>query len=162
MGRRGPGARAVIGIVIWTLLVGGLAPSVIAQTTPDKSDVVLVFDFSASILEDTANRNRFATALEGIAARVDATSTDLIAGDATVTLVRFATRAADQPGCADLKLLNSPATVTQFATCLRTVATQRSPPRPLPLSSRIGLTSVSHYRRSTYLIFERSTPALPH
>ena len=87
MGRRGPGARAVIAIVIWALLVGGLAPSVIAQTTPDRSEVVLVFDFSASILQDSANRNRFGAALEGIAARVDATSADLIAGDATVTLV---------------------------------------------------------------------------
>ena len=139
MSRRGPGARAVIGIVIWALLVAGLAPGVIAQTTPDKSDVVLVFDFSASILEDAANRNRFATALEGIAARVDATSADLIAGDATVTLVRFATRAADQPGCADLKLLNSPATVTQFATCLRTVATAYRKGLTPALTKAIGI-----------------------
>src|SRR5258708_987106 len=124
MSRTGRAAGTVAAIVLATLVASaGVAPMARAQTTPDRSEVVLVFDFSASILQDATNRNRFGAALEGIAARVDATSADLIAGDATVTLVRFATKAADQPGCADLKLLNSPAAVTKFATCLRTVAT---------------------------------------
>ena len=139
MSRRGPGARAVVTIVIWALLVGGaLAPSVLAQAAPDRSDVVLVLDFSASILEDVTNRNRFGAALERIADRVDATSADLVAGDATVTIVQFATSAADQPGCADLKLLGSPAAVTQFAGCLRSVAAAYRKGLDPALTKRIG------------------------
>jgi hypothetical protein len=123
MRRLGPRAHAVAAVVIGLLLVGGgLAPRALAQTTPDPSDVVLVLDFSASILEDATNRNRFGAALERIADRVDATSADLVAGDATVTIVRFATLAADVKGCADLRLLGSPSTVARFANCLRSVA----------------------------------------
>ena len=59
-----------------------LAPAALAAG-PDKSDVALVLDFSASILKDAATRNRFGAALERIAARVDETSTDLVAGDTT-------------------------------------------------------------------------------
>src|SRR5450759_6003642 len=112
MSRLGPRARAVVTIVVGTLFVGGgLAPKVLAQTAPDRSEVVLVLDFSASILEDATNRNRFGAALERIADRVSETSSDLVAGDATVTIVQFATRAADYQGCADLKLLDSAQTV---------------------------------------------------
>ena len=39
-----------------------------------------------------------------------------------MTIVQFAARAADYPGCADLKLLNNPEAVAQFADCLRSVA----------------------------------------
>ena len=122
MRRLGSAANAVAALVIGIVLVGGGLVSNVAAQTPDRSDVVLVLDFSASILEDSTNRNRFAAALDRIADRVDATSADLIAGDATVSIVRFATRAADYPGCADLHLLGSPATVTRFAGCLRSVA----------------------------------------
>ena len=66
MSRLGPGARAVVTIVVGALFVGGgLAPKVLAQTAPDRSEVVLVLDFSASILEDAANRNRFAPPSSG-------------------------------------------------------------------------------------------------
>jgi hypothetical protein len=124
MSRLGPGARTVVTILLGLLLVsGGPAPEVrAAQATPDRSNVILVLDFSASILQDKANRNRFGAALERIAARVDVTSADLTAGDATVSIVQFATRAADLPGCVDLKLLNSAETVGRFADCLRSVA----------------------------------------
>ena len=115
-------AHAIAAMVAGLVLVGGgLVPRVSAQG-PDKSDVVLVLDFSASILEDSATRNRFGAALERIAARVDEISADLAAGDTTVSLVQFATAAADYPGCADLKLLNSAETVGRFADCLRSVA----------------------------------------
>lgn len=121
MSRLGPGARSVVAILIGVVLVGGrLAPPAQAAT-PDPSDVVLVFDFSASILQDEANRNRFGAALEGIAARVDATSADLTAGDATVSIVRFASKAVGYPGCVDLKLLKSTVAVARFAECLRAV-----------------------------------------
>src|SRR4051794_19857446 len=95
------------------VVAGGLAPRAVAQT-PDRSDVVLVFDFSASILQDKTTRERFSAALRRIADRVDATSADLVAGDATVSIVEFATRAADYPNCADLKLLGSPNAVGRF------------------------------------------------
>jgi hypothetical protein len=123
MSRLGRGTRTVATIVAAALLVGGgLASSVVAQPAPDRSEVVLVLDFSASILEDATNRNRFGAALERIADRVDETSADLVAGDATLSIVQFATKAVDYPGCADLRLLGSGPTVARFANCLRSVA----------------------------------------
>jgi hypothetical protein len=126
MSRLGPGARTVVAILIGVLLVGtgrvlGPVAGVRAAET-DRSNVILVLDFSASILRDEANRNRFGAALEGIAARVDETSADLIAGDASLSIVQFATSAADLPGCVDLETLNSAETVGRFADCLRSVA----------------------------------------
>ena len=102
----------------------GAAPTTVvrAQTAPDPSDVVIVLDFSASILDEPSSRNRFGAALERIADRVDATSSDLIAGDTTVSFVQFATRAIDYPRCTDLKLLGNPTAVAKFAGCLRSVA----------------------------------------
>ena len=140
MRRLGPGANAVATIAAAIVLVGGgLASHTVAQTTPDRSDVVLVMDFSASILEDKTTRNRFGAALERIAARVDETSADLVAGDATVSIVQFATSAADLPGCADLKLLDSPATVTRFGNCLRAVAAEYRRGLFPNLTKRIGI-----------------------
>jgi hypothetical protein len=123
MSRLGPGARTVVAILIGVLLVGGgRVADVRAAETPDRSNVILVLDFSASILNDAANRNRFGAALERIADRVDETSADLTAGDARLSIVEFATSAADLPGCVDLKTLNSAETVGRFADCLRSVA----------------------------------------
>jgi len=139
MSRLGPRARAVVTIVVGTLFVGGgLAPKVLAQTAPDRSEVVLVLDFSASILADVTNRNRFGAALERIADRVSETSSDLVAGDATVTIVQFATRAADYQGCADLKLLDSAQTVARFADCLRSVASAYRKGLDPALTQKIG------------------------
>ena len=139
MSRLGPAARAVVTIVVGALLMSsGLAPSVHAAA-PDRSEVVLVLDFSASILKDAANRNRFGAALEQIANRVDATSADLVAGDTTVSMIQFATRAADYPGCADLKLLDSPETVTRFANCLRSVAGAYRKGLDPALTAKIGV-----------------------
>ena len=114
---------SVIMLVVGAVLFAGrLAPDSLAQTHPDRSEVVIVLDFSASILEDVANRGRFAAALDRIADRIDATSSDLAAGDTTVTIVQFATRAADYSGCLDLELIESPQTVARFADCLREAA----------------------------------------
>ena len=66
----GRAARAIVAVAVAVQLVGGLAPAALAAG-PDKSDVALVLDFSASILKDTATRNRFAAALESIANRID-------------------------------------------------------------------------------------------
>jgi fibronectin type III domain protein len=139
MRRLGRGAKAAATIFAGVvLLASGLVPSVAAQT-PDRSDVVLVLDFSASILEDATNRNRFGAALERIADRVDQTSADLVAGDTTVSIVQFATSAADYQGCADLKLLNSPETVTRFGACLRSVAGAYRKGLAPALTNKIGI-----------------------
>ena len=123
MRRLGPGAPTVAAFLIGILLVAGFAvPGARAAAIADRSNVILVLDFSASILQDEANRNKFGAALERIAARVDATSDALIVGDAKISIVQFASRATDVPNCVDLRLLNSADTVARFANCLRTVA----------------------------------------
>jgi hypothetical protein len=122
------------------LLIGGAPISTVrAQTAPDPSDVVLVLDFSASILDEPADRNRFGAALERIADRVEETSSDLIAGDSTVSIVQFAAKAADYPRCADLKLLGSPQAVAQFAGCLRSVASAYRKGLDPALTRKIGI-----------------------
>src|ERR671910_749756 len=125
MSRRVLSVRALLVVVVGSLLFGaGLAPATVrAVEAPDKSDVVMVLDYSASILRDKANRDRFAEALDNMAARVDETSADLVAGDTTVSLIQFATRAADVKGCTDLKLLGNSGAVGAFADCLRSMAT---------------------------------------
>ncbi|HEY7131676.1 MAG TPA: hypothetical protein VH440_05460, partial [Candidatus Limnocylindrales bacterium] len=107
LGSRMPGP-AIAAFAAAMVVIGALGVAPVAAQGPDNSDVVQVFDFSASILEDAATRNRFAAALDRIAARVDQTSSDLVVGDTTVSLVRFATRAQDVPTCVDLHLLQSP------------------------------------------------------
>jgi Fibronectin type III domain len=105
-----------------TLLVSALVSvAAAAEPAPDSSDVAIVLDFSASILNDARNRARFAGALERMADRVDALSADLVQGDTTVSLVQFASSARDYEGCTDLKLLNDPAAVATFADCLRSL-----------------------------------------
>jgi len=157
-------ALTVAVLVVGTLLfVGRLAPASLAQTPPDRSEVVLVLDFSASILEDVANRNRFAAALDRIADRVDATSSDLVAGDAIVTIVQFATRAADYAGCTDLKLINSPPTVARFADCLRSAAKAYRRGVDAALTRKIG--SATNYvaameRAARHLAVDAVRPAL--
>ena len=111
----------VVAIAGMLFVSGGPRVASAADVAPDSSEVVLVLDFSASILNDARNRARFAAALERMADRVDATSADLVAGDATVSLVQFASRARDYEGCADLELLGDPTAVAQFADCLRSV-----------------------------------------
>jgi hypothetical protein len=104
------------------LLVAGITPGVRAQQGPDRSEVVIVLDFSASILQDQTNRTRFAAALDRIADRVDAISADLVAGDATFSILQFASRARDYPRCVDLRTFEQPGNVARFADCLRRVA----------------------------------------
>src|SRR5690242_7444819 len=116
MRRPSPGISIVAVLAAALVLVGGgLLPRTARAAQADPSDVVLVLDFSASILDDKANRDRFAAALTRIADRVDATTAELVAGDATVSIVQFAAKASDVPGCHDLKLLDSPDRVGTFA-----------------------------------------------
>ena len=133
--------RRTVVITALAALFIGAAPSAVvhAQTPPDPSDVAIVLDFSASILDEPTDRNRFAAALERIADRVDATSSDLIAGDTTVSIVQFAAKAADYPRCSDLKLLGSPAAVARFSGCLRSVAAAYRKGLSPGLTKRIGV-----------------------
>jgi hypothetical protein len=136
--------RALRAIITTAALAAVLSTSLgpvaaAAEPAPDSSDVVLVLDFSASILNDARNRARFAGTLERMADRVDALSTDLVAGDTTVSLVQFASKARDVEGCTDLQLLNDPEAVATFADCLRTVgAAYRRGLRP-GLADAIGI-----------------------
>ena len=54
-------SAALVALVLMLVGAVGLAgvPSARAQQAPDKSDVVILLDFSASILQDKANRQRF-------------------------------------------------------------------------------------------------------
>ena len=139
MSRLGPRVLAVATIVIAAMIGGGASTSTVRAQTPDRSDVVLVLDFSASILEEAANRNRFGAALERIADRVEETSSDLAAGDTTVTIIQFAAKAADYAGCANLRLLGNEAAVAQFAKCLRSVATAYRKGLDPALTRKIGV-----------------------
>ncbi len=131
--------RTVVTIALAALLIGGGAPTArVRAAAPDQSDVVLVLDFSASILRDAANRTKFSAALERIADRVEATSADLIAGDTTVTFVQFAAKAADYADCTDVHLLGDPAAVARFATCLRSVAAAYRKGLDPALTRRVG------------------------
>ena len=58
------GVALLIGSILFPASIGS---SVLAATPADRSDVVLILDFSASILDDKANRDRFAAALDRIA-----------------------------------------------------------------------------------------------
>ncbi len=135
--RRG---RALVTTALAALLIAAAPVSTVrALTAPDPSDVVLVLDFSASILGEPADRNRFGAALERIADRVDETSTDLIAGDTTVSIIQFAAKAAVYSSCADLKLLGSPEAVAHLAVCLRSVASAYRKGLSPALTRKIGI-----------------------
>jgi len=148
-------------LVALGLLPSGLTPSVRAAADP--SDVVIVMDFSASILQDTTNRNRFGAALEQIAGRVDEISADLVAGDVTVSLVQFATRAADVPTCVDLKLLGNATQVGHFADCLRSVAAAYRKGLTTALTKQIGVDTnyvAAMQRAAVHLPPDAARPAL--
>jgi hypothetical protein len=119
------------------LVLGSLVPATLA-VGPDEAEVVLVFDFSASILDDPTSRNQFGAALEAIADRVEETQGDLITGDTTVSIVQFASQAADTERCTEMKLLGSPSTVRRFANCLRSVASAYRAGGDAALSRQIG------------------------
>ncbi len=111
---------ALLGSALPIESIAGTAAA--AAATGDASDIVLVLDFSGSILEDKAIRTDFADALDGIAARVEETAATLTAGDATVSIVRFATKAADLADCTGLRLRQNGQAVAELADCLRRVA----------------------------------------
>lgn len=137
--RLAPQAQIAAMVGLLALLTVGAPIEAVRAQTADPSDVVLVLDFSASILEEPADRNRFAAALERIADRVEATSAELAAGDTRITVIQFAARAAEYEGCADLKLLDNPPGVARFARCLRLVANAYRKGLQPTLTRKIGV-----------------------
>ena len=139
MGRFGRITRATATLVLVTIAVaGGLVPAASAAE-PDPSDVVMEFDFSASILDDAKTRTQFGDALNGLAAQVEQQSADLTSSDATVSMIQFATHAVDYSGCVDLTLLDNTANVTKFAQCLRSLAAAYRKGRDPALTAKIGV-----------------------
>ncbi|HEX5012720.1 MAG TPA: fibronectin type III domain-containing protein [Candidatus Limnocylindrales bacterium] len=144
------------------LLLAGLAPGTVAAE-PQQGDVVLEFDFSGSILDDERTRNRFGDAINAIADRVDATSRDLIEGSTTVSLVQFASQAADVEGCTELELFGSPAKVRAFSACLRKVAADYKSGGNATLRGTIGRDTnyvAAMQRAATHLPENAERPAL--
>jgi hypothetical protein len=134
--RRASSALAA-SLVVVALFASALVPSALA-IGPDKAEVVLVLDFSGSILDDAATRNQFGAALERIADRVDETSRDLIAGDTTLSIVQFGDKAADVPRCGEIRTLGSQSAVRRLSDCLRTVAAEYKSGGDAALTKSIG------------------------
>ena len=135
----------------------------IAAEPAEPSDVVLALDFSSSILSDKPNRTKFANALDDIADRVEVTSDDLVNGNAVISLVPFASRAAGFPGCENLALHADPAAVQKLADCLRLAARQYRRGPDASIVSKVG--SDTNYvkamqQAATYLPADSTRPAV--
>src|SRR5688500_16240135 len=118
-------ARLTLAAVLATasaLFTSPTPSTVRAATAADPSDVVLVFDFSASILLDEATRNAFADALDRIATQVDEIERAFLDSGATVSFVRFASSTTDVPGCVQLSLRDDLDATSKVADCLQDVA----------------------------------------
>ena len=121
-------ASRAVRLVRLMLLVVALAtglvvpPATRAAEAPEASDIVIVLDFSGSILEDEPVRTAFGDALDRIADRVEAIGDTLVQGDMTVSVVLFASSAIEDSRCVDLPFRDNPEAVAQFAFCLREFA----------------------------------------
>jgi hypothetical protein len=103
-------AASLLGSVSNARAAGGIEPS----------DVVLAFDFSASMKEDDKNLDT-AVSLQTLAERIPAYKDDIIANDIIVHLLWFRGDAEPVPGCEEIRL-NSPQNVSDFSDCLRQIA----------------------------------------
>ena len=151
-------------VVVMTVVVVTLGVGTVAAAEPtDPSDVVIALDFSSSILNDKPNRTKFANALDDIADRVEVTSDDLVNGNAVISLVPFASRAAGFPGCENLALHGDPAAVQKLADCLRLAARQYRRGPDASIVSKVG--SDTNYvkameQAATYLPADSTRPAV--
>lgn len=144
--------RARIRAPILALLVGVMVAalagtSIVAGATgSDRSDVVLVFDVSNSILFSTDGTNKeFADALDGIADRVQVVADDMAAGNAHVSFVAFGRQAINYPaGCKDLALHANPTAIARFETCLRSIASEYRAGPKAPVQQKIATQDTDH------------------
>jgi Fibronectin type III domain len=134
-------------------LLASLALATVAGTTLvagatglDRSDVVLVFDVSNSILLSTDGTNKeFADALDGIADRVQVVSDDLAAGNAHISFVVFGRQAIPYPsGCNDLALHANPTAIARFETCLRSIAGEYRAGAKAPVIKKVNTADTDH------------------
>ena len=125
--------------VAGTALVAGV-------TGLERSDVVLVFDVSNSILLSTDGTNvEFADALDGIADRVQVVATDLAGGNAQISFVVFGRTAIPYPAnCARLDLHNNPIAITRFEQCLRSIAAEYRAGAKAPVRQRVNTQDTDH------------------
>ncbi len=79
-------SRAARFALLGAALATGFAvpPAALAAEEPEASDIVIVLDFSSSILDDEATRTAFADALDRLAARTEEIGDTLLLGDVTV------------------------------------------------------------------------------
>ena len=159
---RGALLRAVGGAMAIVVMAIGVTTAIAADPA-EPSDVVVALDFSSSILSDKPNRTKFANALDDIADRVEVTSDDLVNGNAVISLVPFASRAAGFPGCENLALHADPAAVQKLADCLRLAARQYRRGPDASIVSKVG--SDTNYvkameQAATYLPADSTRPAV--
>ncbi len=128
------------------LASGTGASLVLGQTAQERSDVVLVFDVSDSILESEDGTNlEFADALDDIADRVAVVANDLASGNASISFVAFARDSiAYPPNCAALELNGDPAAIERFEACLRSVADEYRAGVDAPVRDQIRTGATDH------------------
>ena len=145
MSRKPAQFLALLLSIAFSMLAGG-AGLVAAQTADDPSAVVLVFDVSNSIIEaDDGTNVEFAAALDDIADRVATISSDLTAGNATVSFVAFGRTAIPYPaGCQQLQLHDDPAAVASFEDCLRKTAAEYRAGANAPVKQSINTAGTDH------------------
>ena len=103
-------AASLLGSVSNARAAGGIEPS----------DVVLAFDFSASMKEDDKNLDT-AISLRTLAEGILDYEDDFIANSIIVHFIWFRGDAVPVPGCEEIQL-NSPQNVSEFSGCLREIA----------------------------------------
>jgi len=112
-------ASVLLALVVGaTLLVGATNVRAASGITP--SDVVLVFDFSASMKEDEKNIDT-ASALQTLADRIPSYADNIIEGKIIAHLIWFRGSATPVPKCETISLTTQ-AAVDAFADCLTKVA----------------------------------------
>ena len=117
--------RRVASMLVLLALLIGVASSPSRTTAAggiEPSDVVLAFDFSASMKEDGKNVDT-ASALKTLAENIPNYTNDIITSKITVHLIWFRGSAVPVPRCEEL-LLNSAEQVQRFAQCLDDIASQ--------------------------------------
>jgi hypothetical protein len=137
----------ILALLISALVAAVAGTSIVAGATGlDRSDVVLVFDVSNSILLSTDGTNKeFAAALDGIADRVQVVADDLAAGNAHISFVVFGREAIPYPaGCNNLALHQNPAAIARFGTCLRSVAAEYRAGAKAPVQQVVHTQDTDH------------------
>ena len=112
-------ASVLLALVVSASLLGSVS-IVRAAGGIQPSDVVLAFDFSASMKENGKNIDT-ASALNTLAERIPSYTNDIIASQIIIHLVWFRGSATPVPGCESLTL-DDQAAVNSFADCLNKVA----------------------------------------